>query len=126
VLIRPKSLRSGLNVDVQSVLMCLQDLRPGLYAPTCPPYYATVCKVLYSIQMSCAFSVWLQFFVIVLTSIDSCTYKCNHCSFKQTTTGTSHLQYNTIYCYRKQELTEKSKCIKKRIWTNSEIEKGSF
>jgi len=44
---RLESLRSGLYVDVQSVLMRLQGLHPGLYAPTCLPYYATVCKILY-------------------------------------------------------------------------------
>jgi len=26
-----------------------QGLHSGLYALTCPPYYATVCKILYSI-----------------------------------------------------------------------------
>jgi len=32
----------------ECMLMCPQGLRPRLYAPTFPPYYATVCKILYS------------------------------------------------------------------------------
>jgi len=67
-----------------------------------PPYYATVCKILYIISNKLyIFSVWLQSFVIVLSSIDSCTCKCNHCRFNQITTGTYHID-NMIYRYQKK------------------------
>jgi len=91
---------------VQSVLLRPQGLRSGPYAPTCPLYSATVCKILYTtvfqITVAYIFSVRLQSFVFVLTS------KVQHCSFNQTTTDTYHknLSYNTIYCYQR-ELTEK-------------------
>jgi len=71
---------------MQSVLIRPQGLRLGLYAPTCPPY-ATVCKILYIISNWLILFSFTQSFVIVLTLIDSCTCKCNYCSF------------NTIYCY---------------------------
>jgi len=39
-----------LNDCVQSVLMRPQRMHSGLYAPICPLFYATVCKILYSIS----------------------------------------------------------------------------
>jgi len=45
-------------------------------------------------KLTYAFSVWLKFFVIVLTSIDSCIHSsCNHLCFNQTTT----YHISTIY-----------------------------
>jgi len=85
---------------LQCVLMRPKGLRSGLYAPTSPP---SICHYLQNLvqyfKLAYFFSVELQFFVIVLTSIDSCTCKCNYRSFIQTTTGTYHIYY-TIYCFQ--------------------------
>jgi len=51
-----------------------QGLRPGLYASTCSPFATPLLQNLVQyFKLASVFSVRLKSFVIVLTSIDSCT-----------------------------------------------------